>query len=260
MRIELLLFLSFLALVIVLIACSVPRRQSTVLSPTLFPTLQLIHYDPKLVTRVSLEADIAITVMPPKPPLPALEISPPRCYRTLSPQLTCLGYLYNRAKTAIGNISLAATFSADNDKRGEAAVFSLEQHRIPAAGKAPYRLYAPDNRTEDAAIEISLEDAALAPGKNLQLIFEDRTSEFQPAANEFRLQGELRNESGATAKDIRLIITLEDETGTIIAYRAVDLPEALPSNSARSIDESITALAQASDIRHYVTVHAVPAE
>ena len=260
MRIELLLFLSFLALVIVMIACSMPRRPSPVLSSTLFPQITLTTYDPRMVTHVSMQADIAVTVLPAKRKLPEVDISPPRCYRTISPQLTCFGYLYNRAKTAISDISLAAKTIVNDDASSVAIAFSLEQWRIPAGGKAPYRLNMPDSPLASSALEIALENAQFAPATSPKLIFEDRYAEYQQGENSYRLRGILRNESDRVVEDIRLIITLEDETGAITGYRAIDISGFLSPNDSRAIDVSITALERAVEIRHRVTAQAFPAD
>ncbi len=255
MRIELLLFLSFLALIIVLIACSVPRRPTLILSPTLFPQLTLTTYDPQLATRVSMEAKLAATVLPAKPRLPEIDISPPRCYRTISPQLTCFGYLYNRAKVAISDISLRVNFTGADGLHSGAKVFRLEQRRISADGSAPYRLLVPDSRLEQAALAISLENARLAPSPHVELALENVHGDWQFSENSFRLQGWLRNASDVPVRDIRLVVTLVNGAGAIIGFRAVDLPEALPVGAALPVDVSVTALEQASAVSHHVAVH-----
>ena len=260
MRIELLLFLSFLALVIVLIACSVPRRPTPILSPTLFPLLTLATYDPQLVTRVSMEAKMAATVLPAKPQLPEVDISPPRCYRTISPQLTCFGYLYNRAKVALSDISLKARFTGADGAASGASVFRLEQRRIPAGGQAPYRLLVPDSRLENAALEISLENAQLAPNDVVDLALENVDGGLQLSDNSYRLQALLRNASDVPAKDIRLVVTLVNEAGAIIGFRAFDLPEILPGGAVLPLDISVTALEKATEIKHHVAVHALAAD
>lgn len=260
MRIELLLFLAFLTLVIVMIACSAPRRPTPVLSPTLFPTFTLSTYDPRLVARVSMEADIAATIIPAKPRLPEVDISPPRCYRTLSPQLTCLGFLTNRASSAISEISLAVKVIAGAGAPSEPTLFALEQWRIPARGKAPYRFHVPDTQAARDAVEIALVDAAIVAAANPRLVFEDEYADYLPASNTYLLRGILQNESDATAKDIRLIVALEDETGAIIGYRALDLSDALPAGDSRAIEVEITPLEPAAETRHRVTAQAARAE
>ncbi len=260
MRIELLLFLSFLALVIVMIACSAPRRPSPAMTSTLFSPLSLTTYDPRLVGRVSMEADIATTMMPAKPRLPELEISPPRCFRTIAPQLTCIGVLYNRASSALSEISLAARFSVDDSMPGAGNVFLVEQRRIPAGEKAPYRLHLPDAGDEDAALEISLADARFAPATEYDLTFEEQGAEYTAAENSYRLRGLLWNESDATVTDMRLVITLEDGAGAIIGYRALDLAGALAVNASRAVDISITPLEYSAELGHRMIAQAVRAD
>ena len=259
MRIELLLFLSLLAIMVILIACSVPRRPTIVLSPTLFPQMTLTTYNPQVVSRVGAEAAIAATILPAKPRLPEVDISPPRCYRTISPQLTCLGTLRNSGNAAVSDITLKASFtSVEGAQSGESA-FSLEQARIAAGDRAPYRLQVPDSRLEDAALAITLVDAQLASPMSLDLKLEDLAGGFQSSSNSYRLQAMLRNDSDSAVDNIRLIVALEDEEGALIGYRAADLTETLPSGAALPIDLLIKPLEMVSSMRHHVTVQASPA-
>ncbi len=260
MRIELLLFLSFLTLVIVMIACSAPRRPSPAMTSTLFPPLSLTDYDPRLVGRVSMEADIATTMMPARPRLPEVEISPPRCFRTISPQLTCLGALYNRASQAISEISLAARYRVGVGAASATTIFGVEQRHVAAGGKAPYRLHLPDAGAEDAALEISLADARLAPATEHDLTFEEQGAEYAEAENSYRLRGLLWNGSDTPVKDIRLVVTLENEAGAIIGYRALDLSGSLAVNASRSVDLSITPLEYSGELRHRVIAQAAGAD
>lgn len=257
MRIELLLFLSILAIMVVLIACSVPRRPTPALSPTLFPQLTLTMYDPQLVSRLSGEAAIAATILPPEPHLPEIDISPPRCYRTISPQLTCLGYLRNLADSDLADISLKARYSS-----GQAAgtTFSLEQPQLSAGGRAPYRLQLPDLRRDHAAIEIALASARPASSGSQQLILEDETGRYQPETNSYHFRATLRNGSAASVNDIRLVLTLENEVGAIIGFRAADWQIELAGGAALPVDLEITPLEQAVEMRHRVTAQALRAE
>ena len=178
MRIELLLFLSFLAMLVLLVACSAPRRPTPTLSPTLFPQLTLTTYDPQFVTRVGAEAAVSASVLPAKSRLPEVEISPPRCYRSLSPQLTCFGALRNLATSAISDINLRAIFSSADGWLRDERTFSLEQWRIAAGERATYRLQAPDSRLENATLAIALESAQVAPDWEARLTFEAESAEY----------------------------------------------------------------------------------
>ena len=250
MRIELLLFLSFLAILVVLIACSVPRRPTPALSPTFFPQLTLTMYDPQLAARLSGEAAIAVTILPRQPQLPEIDISPPRCYRTISPQLTCLGYLRNTSGAALSDISLMARY-ADGDGAGSApASFSPAQPQLPAGGRAPYRLQMPDTRAQDAALEIALTNARRAPADSLELTLEDETGLYQPGANAYQYQATLRNGSAASVNDIRLVVTLENEAGAVIGFRAAEWQIVLASGAALPVDMRITPLEAAAGMRH----------
>lgn len=260
MRIELLLFLSFLTLVIVLIACSAPRRPTPAASSTLFAPLSLTTYDPRLIGRVSMEVDIRTTVAAAKRQWPQLEISPPRCFRTIAPQLTCFGAIYNRMSSAAGEISLAARIRGGIGTPSPATVVSIEQRRVEGGAKAAYRVHFPDGGSEDLALELSLADAKLAPTKIRALKFEEREAEYVAVDNRYRLRGLLLNESSAPLTDIRLVVRLEDDEGVIVGYRALDLDGTLAANGTQEVDLSITPLEYASEFRHQVVAQALAAD
>ncbi len=260
MRIELLLFLCFLAILVVLIACSVPRRPTPSLSPTLFPQLTLTQYDPQLIGRVGGDAAIAATILPPRPYLPDIEISPPRCYRTISPKLTCLGYLRNISESNLADISLKARYSGDEGAQDAETTFSLEQPELTAGDRAPYRLRMPDLRREDAALEIALVSAQPASAGSRELILEDETGQYQPETNSYRFRAALRDDIADTVKAIRLIISVENESGAIIGFRAVDWPLELSGGAALPVDLEISLLKQAAETRHRVTAQALRAQ
>ena len=256
MKIELLLFLSFLALVIVMIACSVPRKPRATLSPGLFPEPALTAYDPRLAVRVSMAVDMPASILPAAAKLPEVEIVPPQCYRTLAPRLSCFGYLYNRAKSAISDLRLSMRYG-DNLELAEARAFALEQTRVSPGEKAPYRLELAEPALPGAMLELRLEQARLAsPGEASSaddLRYEDRGSIYLEAENSYRLRGRLQND-GETALDaIRLIITLENEAGAIVAYRALDIPGTLPAGESQAVEVSLALLDTARDARLHVT-------
>lgn len=258
MRIELLLFLSFIAMLVLLIACSAPRRPTPTLSPTLFPQLTLDTYNPQFVTRVGAEAAIAASVLPAKPRLPEVNISPPRCYRSLYPQLTCFGTVRNLAEDAISDINLKAIFSGADGAAQDSSIFSLEQRRIPAGEQATYRLQLPNKSLEHATLAISLEAARLSPSWEARLSFDEESAAFIREANVYHLRGMLSNIGADAAHAIRLLVTLENESGAIIGYRALDLPEFLPTGGSLPIDISITPLESATEIRHHLVAQALP--
>lgn len=251
MRIELLLFLSMLAIMVVLIACSVPRRPTPALSPTFFPQLTLTMYDPQLVSRLSGEAAIAATILPPEPHLPRIDISPPRCYRTISPQLTCLGYLRNATETDLAEVSVKARFGDTDRAKHWEATFSLEQPNLSAGSRAPYRLQLPDPRAENAALEIALARAHPASALSRELEFEEEIGFYSPETNSYRFLATLRNGSAASVSDIRLVLTLESEDGAIVGYRAAAWRVKLSSGAALPVDLTIRPLVASAGMRHH---------
>ena len=258
MRIELLLFLSMLAMIVVIVACGVPRRQTLVPAPTFFPGLTLTMYDPQVEGRVLGEATLAATILPGSPQFREIEISPPRCYATTSPQITCLGYLRNLTENVLSDLRLRVRFRGpDGNLQGETQ-FSPEQRRIEAADLAPYRLEVPASRLETAVLELEVVEASVAKSDSIELSLRDVTGDYQRSENSYRLTGRLVNEGAEAARDIRLLVTLEDGEGAIVGYRAVDIEQELPSGGTMPLDISLTPLTHAGSVRHRVSVQGAP--
>ena len=258
MRIELLLLLSFLAMIIAMIACSVPRRSTLRLSPTLFPALTLTTYNPQIVTRVGADAAIAATIAPPGAQLSDIDISPPRCYQSGSPQVTCLGFLRNRAREAFSNITLKARFTGAEAVSQRQTTFSLEQRRVAAETAAPYRLQLPGSRLENAALEIEVVSAEPSAPAGLELTLRNARGEYLDELNRYHFSATVKNDSGQPAKDIRLIVTLTNAEGELVGFRAADTPDSLPIGEEVDVDLAITPLETSTAFSHHITLEALP--
>ena len=258
MRIELLLFLSVMAMIIVIFACSMPRRQSLVPTPTLFPALTLTSYDPQFASRVGDEPMLAATIGPGSPRIANIDISPPRCYDTVSPQLTCLGYVRNLSNESIRDVILWARFRGANGVTPGETRFSPEQRQIAAGDAAPYRVDAPRSRLETAVLELKVHGASRAGLTRHNLSLRDEAGLYDPVSDSYRLTGSVVNLGTETARDIRLIVSLENEEGGIIGYRAFHVAQALPAGASLPVKLQLTPLTAAADVRHRVTIDAVP--
>lgn len=256
MRIELLLFLSLLAVIVVMAACSMSRRTTPVLSPTLFPRLTLTTYDPQVTGRIGGEPSMAATILPARPRFREIEISPPRCYDTIAPRVTCLGYLRNLGEGPLSDVRLRAHFrGADGVSQGETQV-TLEQRRIAAGEAAPYRLDLPRARLETLRLELEAGAAEISAAARPTFGLVDAAGDYDPLTNRYRLDGLLINESAQPAADIRLIVTLEDDSGALLAYRALDLPGQLPRGATIGFDLALTPLVASGSLRHRVIAQA----
>ncbi len=259
MRIELLLLLSLLATIVVMIACSMPRRPTPALPGTFFPPMSLTSYDPRFATSISADVSMPATILPASAELREINISPPRCYQTISPQVTCFGKVFNSAREIIGDISLRASFKTVDGALLGGQIFSLEQRRIAAGETAPYRIQVPHARMETAALEIELVSARSPAPASLELALKDARGQYLAGEKRYRFRATIENNSEREAADIRLLVTLEDEDDAIVGYRVVDLAAALPSGAARAIDLSLTVLEAGANISHHVSLQASPA-
>jgi len=258
MRIELLLFLSFMVMIIVMVACSAPRRPTPSLSPTLFPAMTLTTYNPQMITRVGGDAAVAATISPPDAFHSHINISPPRCYRTASPMLTCLGTIRNVGQQAISDIILqASVIGSEGESIGQYA-FSPEQRRVDADSTAAYRLRVPRSSDQTVALEIGLVGARQSAPAEVRLTLDDERGAYLAEQKQYQFSTVVRNVSGQTARDIRLIVTLEDVDDTVVGYRAADLTSELPSGESIDVDMTIAPLGAAAPVRHRASLEALP--
>lgn len=260
MRIELLLFLSLMVMIIVMIACSAPRRLTPPgLSPTLFPVLSLTPYDPQVVARVGGEASIAATISPPSANSTELSISPPHCYRTASPMLTCLGIVRNNGREPFRDIMLKVGFRRADGELDSEHAFGLEQGRIQGNASAPYRFFAPARRDERATIEIGLAGAQLSEAAIVGLTLEDERGEYIAELERYRFTALIRNVGAQAGRDIRLIVSLENSDGALIGYRAADIRGGLSVDETREVDLTVNPIREETPARHHVSLDALPA-
>lgn len=258
MRPELLLLLSLLAVIVALIACRPPRSSSPTptLSPTLFPAITLTAYHPQFVTPPAADTLPAVIMLPAAPRLDQIRISPPRCYAPDSRQVTCLGYISNQTDGSLSDITLQARYmAADGRLRGQAR-FTLEQRIVGRDEVAAYRISVP-NAQLARALEIKAASARLSAPPGLTLNITDMQGDYLDDGR-YLFTAQLENATDLDAKDARLIVTLENDEGAIIGYRAADLPEEIPSGAKLPIRLSIVPLEAAANIRHRAALQAFP--
>ena len=259
MRPELLLLLSLLAVIVALIACRPPRSSSPTptLSPTLFPAITLTAYHPQFVTPPAADTLPAVVILPAAPRLDQIRISPPRCYAPGSRQVTCLGYISNQTDGSLSDITLQARYmDADGRLRGQAR-FTLEQRIVGRDEVAAYRISMPNAQPAARALEIKAASARLSAPPSLALNITDVQGNYLDDGR-YLFTAQLENATAFDAKDARLIVTLENDEGVIIGYRAADLPEEIPSGAKLPIRLSIVPLEAVANIRHRAALQAFP--
>ena len=259
MRPELLLLLSLLAVIVALIACRPPRSSSPTptLLPTLFPAITLTAYHPQFVTPPAADTLPAVVILPAAPRLDQIRISPPRCYAPGSRQVTCLGYISNQTDGSLSDITLQARYmDADGRLRGQAR-FTLEQRIVGRDEVAAYRISVPNAQPAARALEIKVVSARLSVPPGLALNITDVQGNYLDDGR-YLFTAQLENATAVDAKDARLIVTLENDEGAIIGYRAADLPEEIPSGAKLPIRLSIVLLEAAANIRHRAALQAFP--
>ena len=257
MRIELLLFLCFMVMAIVMIAGSLPRRPTPALSPTLFPAMRLATYEPQLIARAG-RGELAAAVISPSALAGEIDISPPRCYRGLSPTLTCLGVLRNLGASAIRDIRLNASYIAAGEPRGE-VTFALERRLIEAKSAAAYRLLAQATRMADLSLEIGLAGGWRSAATERMLALLDERGEYLAELKRYQFSATLKNEGARAATGIRLIVALENGQGEIIGYRGREIAGPLPGGGTLETSMTVAPLGMEAPVRHRAWLEALPA-
>lgn len=258
MRLDILLLLSFFAILIGLLACSPPPNPTPTLPPTLFPTVTLTVYNPQLITTLTPDSLPSATIIPAVVPFESLAISSPLCYPVGTQQITCLGYVDNQGVSDIGDVTLQAKYvSVQNDTISEQQ-FTLEQRVIRAESVAPYRLQIPNARLETNYLQIDIASAELSPPPALPLRLSDMRGVYHLDDNRYFFTAQLENPTALIATNIRLIVTLENEEGAIIGYRVANLPDNLASGGTIPIDLQMTPLEATTNIRHRIALEAFP--
>lgn len=258
MRPEILLLLSFLAVIAALIACRPPRNPTPTLSPTLFPAVTLTAYYPQFVMRPSPASLPVATILPAASRFDQIRISPPRCYALGSQRITCLGYLSNQTDGNVGDITLQARYMDVNGALQGQELFTLEQRRVARDDVAAYRIKVPNARLETRYLEIQVAAAQLSAQPSLALDMTDVRSSYRQDDNRYLFTAQLENATAFDAADARLIVTLENDAGAIIGYRAADLPDEIPSGAKLPIRLSIVPLETTANIRHRIVLQAFP--
>jgi len=260
MRLDILLLLSFFAILIGLIACSPPPNPTPTLPPTLFPTVTLTVYNPQFITTLTPDSLPSATIMPADEPFDFIAISSPLCYPTGTGQITCLGYVDNQGTSPISDVTLRARYVSVQDDEATEQLFTLEQRIINPGDVAPYRLQIPNARLETNYLQIEVVSAGLSPPEDLPLRLTDMQGEYQLEDNRYEFTAQLENPTAFIATHIRLIVTLENEEGKIIGYRVADLPDDLASGDQIPIRLLMTPLEATTTIRHRITLEAFPLE
>jgi hypothetical protein len=260
MRLDILFLLSFLFLIVGLIACSPPPNLTPTIPPTLLPFITLTTYNPRFITTLSPDPLPSTTILPPVPQLDSIIVSPPLCYPIESQQITCLGYVINESARTIGDVTLQAIFmDANGDPQGQEG-FTLEQRNINAGEVAPYRIQVSNARLETNYLQIQLVSVRLSPETQLPLRLLDMQGTYNLDDNRYTFTAELENPTAIIATHTRLIITLENEEGDIIGYRVADIPDQLSSGERIPIRLFITPLEATTMIRHRITLEAFPSD
>ncbi len=186
-----------------------------------------------------------------------LELPSPTCYPSPTDTVLCMGWVANNILQPVERVTLhVRLLRRDGSLLAEGDV-GVEQGVIPTGVSAPYRILFSANWLEYSYAIVTLQSAdvvSLGTENRIGLQIED---EQQRLENGFYIvSATLRNDSSASVRLLRAVLTLRDDQGHITGYRVLVLNGDLADNERMTID--ISAVSQTGDpISHTLFVEAI---
>jgi LysM repeat protein len=203
------------------------------------------HIDPRNL-QVGQEIVIPLQDIPPAiATMIPLQVAQPVCYETPTDSIVCMGQIYNTQKYAVRRVDIRVQLlRADGLILAERDTI-IDQNMIPPGGSAPYsaRFKA---EWQNYTTMASLRHADMTPEIHfVPLIIEDEI--IQQADGRYSVSATLYNSSPYITEPPRLILTLLDDNGQVVGYRAIGTSSGLDPDARQLIQ--IEALSQVRDAR-----------
>lgn len=211
------------------------------------------HIDPRnlqvgqqLVIPVQDTLPAVATVIP-------LQVAQPSCYETPTDSILCMGQIYNTQSYAVRRVDVRVQLlRADGLILAERDIV-IDQNTIPPGGSAPYsaRFKAEWTNYTTAA---SLQQADVTPEIHfVPLIIENETIQY--VNGRYTVWATLYNPSPYITEPPRLVLTLLDDRGQVVGYRAMGVDAGLDPEARQTIQ--IEAISQ---VRNAKLTHTLYAE
>lgn len=203
------------------------------------------HIDPRNL-QVGQQLIIPVEDTPPTIAMTIpLQVAQPVCYETPTDSIVCMGQIYNTQKYSVRRVDIRVQLIRSDGLILAERDTIIDQNMIPPGGAAPYsaRFKAEwQNYTTTA----SLRHADVMPEIHfVPLIIEDEI--IQRADGRYTVSATLYNPSPYITEPPRLILTLLDDSGQVVGYRAVRMTDGLGPDARQIIQ--IEAISQVRDAR-----------
>ncbi len=181
-----------------------------------------------------------------------LQVAQPVCYETSTDSIVCMGQIYNTQKYTVRRVDIRVQLIGTDGLLLAERDTIIDQNMIPPGGSAPYsaRFKADwQNYTTTA----SLRRADMMPEIHfVPLVVEDEI--IQQADGRYSVSATLYNPSSYTTEPPRLILTLLDDSGQVVGYRAIGASSGLDPDERLVIQ--IEAISQVRDVKLSHTLYA----
>lgn len=174
-----------------------------------------------------------------------LQIIQPVCYETATDSIVCMGQIYNTQKYSVQRVDVRVQLlRADGLILAERDTV-IDQSMIPPGGSAPYsaRFKA---EWQDYTTTASLRRADITPEIHfVPLVIEDEI--IQQTDGRYTVSATLYNPSSYVTAPPRLVLTLLDDSGQVVGYRAIGTNSGLDPDARQLIQ--IEAISQVRNVK-----------
>jgi LysM repeat protein len=189
-------------------------------------------------------------------PLP-LPLESPTCYETSTETLLCLGQVNNTLDQPVERIGLVVQLVQSDGTQLAEMETATEQIVIPSGQTAPYRAVFADGWQSYAGVTAVLQSADPAHQVNERFISPVIEDE-QGALNSGRyvVSAMVRNPDQETADEMRLVVTLLNDSQQVVGYRVVQMDDSLPGGASLPIRVEVIPQTDDATLTHTLYVEA----
>lgn len=211
------------------------------------------HIDPRNL-QVGQQLNIPLhNTQPVIPTVIPLQIVPPTCYETPTDSLVCMGRIHNPQGYSVRSVDVRVQLLRADGLLLDERDTAIDQGIIPPGGSAPYSARFKAEWQNYISVA-SLRRADLSPELNfVPLIVEGET--VHQAEGRYSVSAILYNSSPYVTEPPRLILTLLDDNGQVVGYRALRMSSGFDPDTRQSVE--IEAFSQ---IRNTKLTHILYAE
>jgi len=244
------------------VACNVVSNISATIVPTEMLRVTLTLRQPRGPTETPTPHQEGSTptsapVMPDGDSAPALlQLDPPRCY-VETPQTTiCLGIVHNPLAYGLQRVSLRVAVETESSDLHAERIVTIEQAMIPPNAIAPYRASFPIRWTADVLPTVSLVSAELTLDQSVYITLVTEDEQSEQTEERYVVTGTIFNPGPYTAVDIRALVILREEDGSVSGYRVATLSDRLPAGERMPLRIDIIPYSRSGELHHYLYLEA----